>query len=284
MANTDNSVAADCTGLPDFIEHAVSAAASRMTNLISGSYYGEKGSGSAGPAKPDLSDPATNSALVKRVAAMFGSSLTGICTTEENWFRSPSALEEMGFEDDSVQAVVMAIAMDDHAFRKPPTLAVGRSTRMGYMGMAIAAGCVAEFIRNLGFRAVPHGNGCALSPPMAEKAGLGEVGYNCMIVTKEFGPCVRLCKVFTDMNLEPDNPRDIGVRETCATCRRCVESCPVDAIVEVSEEKQVYEGVSLEGHWRVDGDRCRSYWREIGTSCGICIAKCPFVEHATSNT
>ena len=35
-------------------------------------------------------------------------------------------------------------------------------------------------------------------------AGLGEIGYSKVFLSKEFGPRVRIACVFTDMELEPD--------------------------------------------------------------------------------
>ena len=46
--------------------------------------------------------------------------------------------------------------------------------------------------------------------PMAVDAGLGELGRNGLLLTEKYGPRVRLCKVFTDLPLEPDEPIDLG--------------------------------------------------------------------------
>lgn len=40
-------------------------------------------------------------------------------------------------------------------------------------------------------------NDISLSIPLAIEAGLGELGRNGLLITKDFGPCVRLCKIFT---------------------------------------------------------------------------------------
>ena len=70
---------------------------------------------------------------------------------------------------------------------------------------------LAEFIRILGYKAIPMGNDTSLSIPLAIDAGLGELGRHGLLITPEYGPCVRLCKVFTDLPLEPDKPIQFGV-------------------------------------------------------------------------
>ena len=263
---------------PDNIENAISSAASFMRKVVDGHAYGVKDGTSSEQTDPNLKDPVENSTLVKKVASMFGASLTGICIPERQWFKSSDGIEEMGFFDDNIRAVVIAVAMNPDPFHGSPSMAISRATSIGYMEMAIAAGCVAEFIRGLGYRAVAYGNDCAISTPMGEKAGLGKIGRNCMLVTKEFGPCVRLSKVFTDMNLVPDKPSDLGVREFCETCNRCIEACPVGAFMNVKERKDIHQDAVVDEYWKVDGGKCRGYWREIGSSCGICITVCPYHE------
>jgi ferredoxin len=46
----------------------------------------------------------------------------------------------------------------------------------------------------------------------------------------EFGPRVRLFKVFTNLPLVPDKPIDFGVTQFCSGCKKCAEACEVDAI------------------------------------------------------
>jgi len=260
------------------IEKAVSSAASFMRSVVDGHAYGVKDKTPSEKMATNLKEPIENSTLVKSVASMFGASLTGICIPESHWFKSPDSIEEMGFSTDNIWAVVIAVAMHPSAFHGSPNMAISRATSIGYMEMALAAGCVAEFIRRLGYRAVAYGNACATSAPMGEKAGLGKIGRNCMLVTKEFGPCARISKVFTDMNLAPDKPSDLAVREFCETCNRCIEACPAEAFINVKERKEVHQGMVVDEYWKVDGGKCRDYWREIGSSCGICITVCPYHE------
>ena len=89
---------------------------------------------------------------------------------------------------------------------------------------------IAQYITNLGYRAVASMNDSAVAIPLAIKAGLGEYGRHGLLITREYGPRVRLGKVFTDMPLAHDRPVRFGVKETCDICRACTNGCPAKAI------------------------------------------------------
>ena len=89
---------------------------------------------------------------------------------------------------------------------------------------------------------------------MQSAAGLGELGKHGSLISREFGPNVRLATVLTDLPLEIDAPVDIGVEDLCAGCRRCTIDCPADAI---ADTKQLVRGALK---WYVDFDRCVPYF------------------------
>ncbi len=59
----------------------------------------------------------------------------------------------------------------------------------------------------------------------AQRAGLGFVGKNTMVITKGLGSWVFLASVVTSLELPTDAP---DVR-TCGTCRLCLDACPTQA-------------------------------------------------------
>ena len=61
---------------------------------------------------------------------------------------------------------------------RPPRPIAGAATGLGYSRMIEVAVKMAEFVRNLGYNAIPMGNDTALSHPLAVDAGLGELGRN----------------------------------------------------------------------------------------------------------
>jgi epoxyqueuosine reductase len=150
--------------------------------------------------------------------------------------------------------------------------------------MAFAIACVAQFLRNLRYGAVPTGNDTALSIPLAVDAGLGQLGRNGLLITPEYGPCVRLCKLFTDLPLEPDAPIDFGLTETCRDCSRCADACEGEAISAAREPSFAVACPSNNAgilRWAVNADRCYDFWVRNTAACSNCIAACPFTSGAT---
>ncbi|PKN37491.1 MAG: hypothetical protein CVU62_07095 [Deltaproteobacteria bacterium HGW-Deltaproteobacteria-2] len=68
---------------------------------------------------------------------------------------------------------------------------------------------------------------------IAYEAGLGSIGKNGLLITKEFGPRVRFLAILTSADLDPGKP----VKENyCSECDLCVEACPTGALRLKGEE------------------------------------------------
>jgi hypothetical protein len=227
-----------------------------------------------------VDDPRLASEQVKDTARAYGADLVGVCALDQCWLYARRAdgspLEVPQGVD---RAVVMAVHMDAAGIAHSPDFRAGTATGVGYSRMAYVIACLAEFLRNLGYRALPMGNDSALSIPLAIDAGLGELGRNGLLLTPQYGACVRLCKVLTDMPLAPDRPISFGVQETCARCRRCAQACEVGAISSAPEPS--YDVVCPSNNpgirrWPVHADKCYAFWVENGASCSTCISACPY--------
>ena len=131
----------------------------------------------------------------------------------------------------------------------------------------------------MGYKALSCGNDTALSIPIAIDAGLGQLGRNGLLITKEFGSRVKLVKIFTDLPLKYDKPKDFGVTEFCKTCFKCAKECEADAI---SKEKEpTFEVHNISNNkgvlrWAVNAEKCYNYWLENGSECSTCIVVCPY--------
>ena len=101
-------------------------------------------------------------------------------------------------------AIVIGQAMAPDLIQTAPSALAGAATGLGYSTDAAVLLGVAQYLRNLGYRAVPSMNDTALAIPLAIKAGLGEYGRHGMVITPEFGARVRFGKIFTDMPLAHD--------------------------------------------------------------------------------
>jgi reductive dehalogenase len=208
----------------------------------------------------------------------------GIAKLNPNWIYSHEfnliTKEHYPLEipDGCGSAVVMAVEMDYEGMRGSPDGIAGAATGLGYTRMALVANLVAAFIRNLGYKALPSGNDTALSVPLAMAAGLGEWSRMGLLVTEEFGPRVRLCKVFTDLPVECDSYRGFGVVEFCKACEKCATNCPSNAI---PHGGMTTEGPNISNHsgvekWYVNAERCFAAWAKNRMDCTDCIRVCPF--------
>lgn len=74
----------------------------------------------------------------------------------------------------------------------------------------------------------------------ARKSGIGWVGKNANLITKQNGSFYFLAEIICDLSLVYDTP----TTDHCGSCRRCIDACPTGAIL--SERN-------------VDGSKCISY-------------------------
>ncbi len=233
-----------------------------------------------GAARHLFASPEEASANVKAVATRFGACLAGIARVNPLWVYSCDSNGNPVELPEWVRcAVVMAVAMSREQIRQSPSPIAAAAVGRGYSAMAAVTVSVAEYISQLGHHALPSGNDTVLSIPLAIDAGLGTLGRNGLLLTSEYGPFVRLCKVFTDLPLAPDGPTADSPDTYCATCALCAKACPAGAISEAPEPSFETAGpCSRPGvfRWAVDGERCLSFWRENGTSCATCIAVCTY--------
>ncbi|MGE5577534.1 MAG: 4Fe-4S double cluster binding domain-containing protein [Syntrophothermus sp.] len=111
---------------------------------------------------------------------------------------------------------------------------------------------------------------------VANLAGLGWIGKNCLLVTPEFGPRVRFATVLTNAPLRPAAMR---LESRCGACALCVEACPARAFTgaafDPAEPREA----------RFDPQACSDYSRRRknewgielrGSFCGRCIYVCPW--------
>lgn len=107
---------------------------------------------------------------------------------------------------------------------------------------------------------------------VAQRAGLGFIGRNGLLITKEFGSFVYLGEIVTNIRFEPDIPVEFG----CGDCQRCISACPTQALL---------------GDGRMNAKRCLSYQtqtkemmpleyrkkiRNVIYGCDICQLVCPY--------
>jgi epoxyqueuosine reductase QueG len=232
-----------------------------------------------------VEDAAAMSEEIKRVARLFGASAVGVAAHDPRWHYTGSfstkSLAEKPYDipPGLPHVIVIATAMDYEAVKCYPSATAGVAVGHGYSRDAELVQTIATYILNLGYRAVACVNDTSLAIPYAIQAGLGEYGRNGLLITKDFGPRVRIGRIHTDIPLVHDKPIRFGVREFCdTTCRRCAAECPPQAIsynkpTEIVPSPSMIKGVRK---WQVDPEKCFKFWTNQGTECGVCMRVCPY--------
>ena len=119
----------------------------------------------------------------------------------------------------------------------------------------------------------------------ATRAGLGEFGYNNVLLTPQFGPRQRLNSILTDAELAPDPllSEPLCLRDKC---RLCLKACYMKAVTlrddaEVTDYRSVEkvdpDAIFIDTPARSDGDLCmsRTQGRDNWPTRGDCIRVCP---------
>jgi epoxyqueuosine reductase QueG len=99
----------------------------------------------------------------------------------------------------------------------------------------------------------------------ARYAGLGTIGYNHTLLTKEFGPRVRLVSVLTDAVIPPD---PLPAKDLCIHCGMCRKCCPTSSLTDIKTPIAY-----------MNKFRCARYHQKLREEyrypCGVCIKVCP---------
>ena len=165
-------------------------------------------------------------------------------------------------------AIVFAVEMDMPLMNTAPYATETIATSKGYVDVALVGMILSYYIRSLGYDARNNidGNYLFPLPPLAEKAGLGEMGLHGLLVTPEYGPRVRLGAVATNIPLIPHEKKPWGLRAFCQNCRRCENACVCKSINNQTQGNE---------HGFYDST-CLSMWQRYGSDCGVCVIACPF--------
>lgn len=241
--------------------------------------------------------PEENSRIIKKAAHLYTHGLgeAGVCKRNDRWMYSKDygcdivisdahdkPVQEPGtwYIPETMDTMVVVIWPQYEPIRKYAGSFLSSSSQTtSYSLFSEVASKVAQFIRGLGYNAIPLPGNVGLQVPAAIDAGLGELGRHGLLIHPRFGSWNRFIRVLTDMPIAPDKPISFGAAEFCLDCLKCAEMCPSRSIS--FEKEPSYEVMCPSNNpgmkkWYVNTWSCLTYWVENGAYCDLCTAVCPF--------
>ncbi len=107
----------------------------------------------------------------------------------------------------------------------------------------------------------------------ARNAGLGWIGKNTMLISKDHGSFVFIGELIIDLELPADPP----IKDYCGNCTICIDACPTGAIIQpyVVNGSKCISYFTIEKKGRIP-NKFKGKFRNRVFGCDICQDVCPW--------
>jgi epoxyqueuosine reductase len=137
-------------------------------------------------------------------------------------------------------------------------------------------GQLAEFLRHCGAELTRTFADAGPVPEreLAQRAGLGWIGKNTMLINSAAGSFFFIGSVFTDLELVPDTPFDL---DRCGSCTRCLDACPTGAFVgpRLLDATRCISYLTIEQKGPIPAELAE-HFQGYAFGCDICNDVCPW--------
>jgi epoxyqueuosine reductase len=112
-----------------------------------------------------------------------------------------------------------------------------------------------------------------LDKAWAAKSGLGWIGKNSNLITKQVGSFYFIAELIVDLELDYDNP----TTDHCGTCTACIDACPTNAI----ETPYIVNGSKCISYFTIElkeniPQELKGTFNDWAFGCDICQDVCPW--------